>query len=52
MLCCGDREGDPTFGAEGGLAFPRETVAGIATGDDVAELRPSFHLSLLSLSSL
>ena len=50
---CGDREGDPTFGAGRGLVFPWETVAGIATSDDItAELRPSFRLSLLSLSLL
>ena len=51
LLCCGDLEGDPTFGAGGGLAFPLEIAAGIATGGDVtAVLRLSFCVSLLSFS--
>ena len=51
LLCCGDFEGDPTFGAGGGLTFPLEIAAGTATGGDVtAVLRLSFCVSLLSSS--
>lgn len=35
LFCCGDREGDPTFGAGGELTSPLETAPGTATGGDV-----------------
>ena len=62
LLCC---EGDPIFGAGGGLTSPLETAAGTATGGDVtgddviggdvtggdvtAELKFSFCASFSSL---